>query len=145
MDAAPLRLQLANDLSALEPTRLALLDYLLPHGPSARAVYAVELVLEEVLSNQVKYAFNSSDAAGARPEPLIEFSAWTEAGTVMLKFVDSGVAFDPLQAEAPVPPTSIDVAPVGGLGVVLVRKFAASASYQRRDDRNCLTIGVALA
>lgn len=139
----PLRLRLAKDLGALEPARLAVLDYLLPHGPSARAVYAVELVLEEVLSNQIKYAFG--DVAGAGPEPIIELSAWTQPGNVMLQFEDTGLAFDPLQAAAPLPPASIDVAPVGGLGVVLVRKFASSASYQRRDGRNCLTIGVALA
>lgn len=145
MGAAPLRLQLAKDLSALEPARLAVLDFLLPHGPSARAVYAVELVLEEVLSNQVKYAFSDGAAATASPDPLIELTAWTDGGNVMLQFEDSGVAFDPLQAAAPVVPTSIDLAPVGGLGVVLVRKFASSASYQRRDGRNCLTIGVALA
>jgi anti-sigma regulatory factor (Ser/Thr protein kinase) len=145
MGTAPLRLQLANNLDALEPARLAVLDYLLPHAPSPRAVYAVELVLEEVLSNQVKYAFSDGPAAGADQQPPIELTAWTEPGTVMLQFEDSGVAFDPLQATAPVPPASIDVAPVGGLGVVLVRKFAASASYERRDGRNCLTIGVALA
>ena len=144
MGTAQLRLQLANDLSALEPARLAVLDFLLPHGPSARAVYAVELILEEVLSNQVKYAFSDGDAPGERPEPRIELTAWTELGNLMLQFEDSGVAFDPLQAEAPLPPTSIDVAPVGGLGVVLVRKFASSASYQRRAGRNCLTLGVAL-
>ena len=145
MGSVPLRLQLANDLSALEPARLAVLDFLLPHEPSARAVYAVELILEEVLSNQVKYAFRDGAAPTTTSDPLIELTAWTEGGSVMLQFKDSGVAFDPLQAVAPVPPTSIDVAPVGGLGVVLVRKFASCASYQRRDGRNCLTIGVALA
>jgi len=145
MGTAPLRLRLANDLGVLELARLAVLDYLLPLGPSARAVYAVELVLEEVLSNQVKYAFDAGADAGAGPEPVIELTAWTEPGTVMLQFEDSGVAFDPLQAAAPVAPTSIDVAPVGGLGVVLVRRFASSASYQRREGRNFLTVGVALA
>ena len=139
MADAPLRLQVANHLDALEPARLAVLNYLQPQAPSARAVYAIELVLEEVLSNQIKYA--SADAAGAG----IELTASLAHGSVLLHFEDSGVAFDPLQAAAPLPPASIDVAPVGGLGLVLVRKFASSTSYQRREGRNCLTIGVALA
>lgn len=144
MGTPPLRLQLANDLSALEPARLAVVDYLLPHAPSPRAIYAVELVLEEVLSNQIKYAFSADAEHGAGADPLLELTVWTEPGAVMLQFEDNGAAFDPLQAAAPVAPTSIDVAPVGGLGVVLVRKFASSATYQRREGRNCLTIGVAL-
>ena len=145
MAAAPLRLRLAKDLSALEPARQAVLDFLLPSAPSARAVYAVELVLEEMLSNQIKYAFSEGHEPSAGAEPMIELTVWTEPGAVMLQFEDNGVAFDPLQAAAPVAPTSIDVAPVGGLGVVLVRKFVSSATYQRREDRNRLTLGVALA
>ncbi len=144
MGTPPLRLQLANDLSALEPARLAVVDYLLPHAPSPRAIYAVELVLEEVLSNQIKYAFSAGAEHAAGADPLLELTVWTEPGAVMLQFEDNGAAVDPLQAAAPVAPTSIDVAPVGGLGVVLVRKFASSATYQRREGRNCLTIGVAL-
>lgn len=139
MADAPLRLQVAADLGALEPTRLAVLNYLQPQAPSARALYAIELVLEEVLSNQIKYA-----SAGTA-EPDIELTLRLEPGTVLLHFEDSGVAFDPLRAAAPLPPASIDVAPIGGLGLVLVRKFASSTSYQRRAGRNCLTIGVALA
>lgn len=145
MADAPLRLQLANDLGALEPARLAVLEFLLPHAPSARALYAVELVLEEVLSNQVKYAFSRGDGRSPDAAPLIALSAWTETGSVMLQFEDNGAAFDPLQAASPLPPASIDVAPVGGLGVMLVRKFASSMTYQRLEGRNCLTIGVALA
>ena len=145
MAAAPLHLRLAKNLSALEPARQAVLDFLLQNAPSARAVYAVELVLEEVLSNQIKYAFSEGDERSAGAEPLIELTVWTEPGAVMLQFEDNGMAFDPLQAAAPAAPASIDVAPVGGLGVVLVRKFVSSATYQRREDRNRLTLGVALA
>ena len=53
-----LRLQLASDRTALEPARLAVLDFLAPFSPSARTVYAIELVLEEVLTNEIKYAFD---------------------------------------------------------------------------------------
>jgi anti-sigma regulatory factor (Ser/Thr protein kinase) len=142
---APLRLRIGHDIGALEPARQAVLDHLGAQAPSARAVYAIELVLEEVLSNQIKYAFSDAAGRSTGAEPLIELTVWTEPGAVLLQFEDNGAAFDPLQAAAPVAPTSIDVAPVGGLGVVLVRKFASRASYQRREGRNCLTIGVALA
>jgi anti-sigma regulatory factor (Ser/Thr protein kinase) len=139
MEGPALRLQLANDRSALEPARLAVLAFLAPFSPSARAVYAIELVLEEVLTNEIKYAFDD------RAEHSIELTVGLEPEAVVLHFEDGGVAFDPLQASAPPAPTTLDDAPVGGLGLVLVRSFATSATYERRDGRNCLTIAVALA
>jgi anti-sigma regulatory factor (Ser/Thr protein kinase) len=134
-----LRLRLANDAAALESTRLALLDFLQAFAPSAKAVYAVELVLEEVLTNQFKYA------VAGRADAHIEFAAHIEHGHVVLSFEDDGPAFDPLQAPAPPPPRSIEEAPIGGLGLVLVRRFASSVSYVRRNGRNGLTAHVALA
>ena len=136
---ASLRLRPVNGSAALEALRLAVLEFLAPLSPSARAVYAIELVLEEVLTNQFKYAH--ADAAA----PPSELPVRVEPDEVVLYFEDSGIAFDPLQADPPRPPKSIDDAPVGGLGLVLVRSFAKSATYERRDGRNCLTIGVARA
>jgi anti-sigma regulatory factor (Ser/Thr protein kinase) len=40
-------------------------------------------------------------------------------------------------------PSSIDIAVPGGLGLMLVRKFAQSMSYERTDGRNCLRIRIA--
>lgn len=134
--AAGLRLQVAPDRSALEPARLAVLAYLAPHAMSAAAVYAVELVLEEVLSNQIKYAFTEHAATA------LSLSVDVQAGAIVIGFEDDGRAFDPLQAAAPAPPTSIEQATVGGLGLVLVQRFATSARYERVGGRNRLTIAI---
>lgn len=128
-----LKLRLADGSTALETARLAVLDYLAPFAPSAKAVYAIELVLEEVLTNQIKYA--------AAP---IEVMLHLEAGLAVLHFEDGGAAFDPLQAPTPPVPASLDDAPIGGLGLMLVRRFAKTARYERIGERNRLTIGVAL-
>ena len=134
--AAGLRLQVVSDPTALEPTRLAVLAYLAPHALSAQAVYAVELVLEEVLTNQIKYAF-----VGRVASP-VTLSVDVDAGDVVIGFEDDGLAFDPLQAAEPPWPESIQQAQVGGLGLVLVHRLAKSASYERLDERNRLTITI---
>ena len=128
-----LKLRLADGSAALEGARLALLDYLAPFAPSAKAVYAIELVLEEVLTNQFKYA--------AAP---LDLMLHVEAGLAVWQFEDGGAAFDPLQAPTPPVPASLDDAPIGGLGLMLVRRFAKTASYERLDGRNRLRIGVDL-
>ena len=135
--AAGLRLQIASDPTALEPTRLTVLAFLAPHALSARAVYAIELVLEEVLSNQFKYAFAGVAAGAAEPVGL---SVNVTANRIELLFEDRGMAFDPLQAPAPPGARSIEEARVGGLGLGLVRQFTHLAHYERRDGGNRLTL-----
>jgi anti-sigma regulatory factor (Ser/Thr protein kinase) len=132
-DGPPLKLCLAGDSAALESARVAVLDYLAPFAPGAKAVYAVELVLEEVLTNQFKYA--------AAP---IDLMLHVEPRLAVLQFEDGGAAFDPLQAPTPPSPSSLDEAKVGGLGLMLVRRFARTARYERIGERNRLTIGVTL-
>ena len=134
--AAGLRLQVEPDLSALEPTRLAVLAFLAPHALSAQALYAVELVLEEVLTNQIKYAF------AGRTTSAVALSVDVARGDVVIGFADDGLAFDPLQAAEPVWPSSLQQAQVGGLGLMLVQRLAKSAAYERVDERNRLTITI---
>jgi len=65
-----------------------------------------------------------------------------EPDEIVLRFDDNGKVFNPLDAPAPTLPGSIEAAVPGGLGLVLVRRFAESVDYERRDGRNRLTIGV---
>jgi sigma-B regulation protein RsbU (phosphoserine phosphatase) len=137
--ATPARLQLSvgNRLAALEPTRLAVREFLSPYRLSAEAIYGVELVLEEILVNAIAYAF----PAGG--EHSIALTIEVLPDTLQLRFEDRGVAFDPLHTRASAAPTAIGRAPLGGRGLLLVRKFARAADYRRSHDRNQLTITLA--
>jgi anti-sigma regulatory factor (Ser/Thr protein kinase) len=137
-EGALLRLTLANERAMLESTRLAVVDFLTGRRLSARTVFGVELILEEVLTNMIKYAFSD----GARH--MIDVSVQIDPDQVVMQFEDGGLAFDPLRATAPAtPPTSLDNVVPGGLGLVLLRKFAKTVAYERRDSRNRLTVAVA--
>jgi anti-sigma regulatory factor (Ser/Thr protein kinase) len=134
-----LRLKLASRFDALEAARLGVLRFLAPHHPSPRALYAVELVLEEALTNTIKYAFPD----GANHE--IDLTVGIEADGIVLRFEDDGVAFDPLQAPPPRVPSTIEEAVPGGLGIALLRRHCSAADYRRLGDRNVLTVRVSSA
>jgi anti-sigma regulatory factor (Ser/Thr protein kinase) len=134
---AQLLLTLANDRDAFDATRQAVLDFLNPYAPSEQALFNIELILEESLMNVIWHAF--SDQADHRIDLLVQ----VDPQQIVLRFEDDGIAFDPLQASEPVLPTSLDDAVPGGLGLMLVRKFAKSVAYERSGDRNRLTIAVA--
>ena len=53
---------------------------------------------------------------------------------------DDGPAFDPLAAQAPDTTLGLDERPVGGLGLMLVRRLMDDVAYERRDGRNHLRL-----
>ncbi|MBR1990799.1 MAG: SpoIIE family protein phosphatase [Bacteroidales bacterium] len=94
----------------------------------------LNLALEEAVSNVMLYAY-PEDKKGT---VLIE----AEKGDTQITFVisDSGVPFDPTrQPEADIT-LSAEERSIGGLGVHLVRQIMDSIAYQRKDDKNILTL-----
>jgi anti-sigma regulatory factor (Ser/Thr protein kinase) len=53
---------------------------------------------------------------------------------------DDGRAFDPLQAERPPPPVNLEEAPIGGLGIHLIRSMLDECHYRREAGWNRLTL-----
>jgi anti-sigma regulatory factor (Ser/Thr protein kinase) len=136
-DGSQLQLTLTNDRAGFDETRLAVLKLLAPHAPSPQLLFNVELILEETLMNVIWHAFPD------QAEHPITLSVRVEPEDVVMHFEDDGIAFDPLLAPVPKLPTSIDEAVPGGLGLMLVRKFARTVAYERNNGRNCLTVSVA--
>ena len=53
---------------------------------------------------------------------------------------DRGLAFDPWEAPEPVRPTSLEEAPIGGLGIHLMRRVSDGLGYRRDGGGNVLTL-----
>ena len=136
-----------HDLARLWPWIEALAaEYAVP----AETQFAIQLCLEEALSNIVRHGYR-----GQPDQPItVEYTTPTvggsmPAGTQKLVFTveDRAPAFDPLSPsaveEAPAP-TLIGQLQDGGRGIRLMRKFAGSLTYQRLPGGNRLTIGFAL-
>jgi anti-sigma regulatory factor (Ser/Thr protein kinase) len=134
---APLRLALPNDASAVETARQAVLAHLQGQALSPRALYRLELVLEETLMNRFWHAFPQ----GGRH--TVDLAVQLTAETLELCFQDDGVAFDPTRAEPPPVAASLQQARPGGLGLMLTRKAALACDYQRRDGHNRFTVTLA--
>jgi anti-sigma regulatory factor (Ser/Thr protein kinase) len=87
-----------------------------------------EVVFEELASNAIRHGF----ARGSRQQ--VRVCAAVTPETLTLVFEDDGVPFDPLARAAPAPLTDLASAPVGGLGIALVARLAASLSYEAPQD-----------
>ena len=97
------------------------------------------LVLEELATNALFY--------GGPPEPGIEINMEPGPHGLTVEISDDGRPFDPLRDG---PPTPIIVpgsgrAPVGGLGLHLVRTMTDQLSYRREQGKNRLTMTISQA
>lgn len=135
-----LALRLDADLRSFEEARLRLRAFLEEGGASERAIHRSELVFEEVCVNVIRYAYPGR-RAGSRP---IHAEARIDQDEIVLAIEDEGLPFDPTAAPAHVPAASLDDARVGGRGIALARLWTRRMSYARTQERNRMTLVVAL-
>jgi len=109
------------------------------NGLPASALYDFNVVLDEVVSNILKYGYPH----GARKEVRLQLSLGN--GVVAMEVEDDGASFDPLQHPPPDPSVALADRTVGGLGVHLVRRLMDEVSYARVGNSNRLTVRKRLA
>ncbi len=127
---APLHLQVAVDRPGLRHAAQALREWLAAEGVAGEAAYGAELALEELGSNLLRHC---SPAASATH---LVITAVGQGNTLELALLDDGPAFDPTQASRPDLERPISERPIGGLGLLLVRRMAASLAYTRTPAGN---------
>ncbi len=137
LPAARIVLELPSRREACETARLEVDRFLAPWQPDAAALFAIELVLEEVLMNIIWHAH--ADA----PDAAIVLSVEVQDQSFRLRFEDQGRPFDPTAAAPPTRPATLEDARPGGLGIALLHKFAHAIDYERAGGRNCLTVTIA--
>ncbi len=96
--------------------------------------YAINLALEELLTNTISYGFEKG------PGHEIEVRIGIEAGEAVIEVIDNARPFDPTKASAPDLNASIEDRLVGGLGVYLVKTMMDEVKYRRDGGRNHVTL-----
>jgi anti-sigma regulatory factor (Ser/Thr protein kinase) len=105
-------------------------------GFSKERITEIELALEEILVNIIKYAYNDCSLDGD-----IEITCSNDcAQSFVIEIVDSGKAFDVLSVREPDISAGIDERQIGGLGIFFVKRLMADVRYLREEDQNKLTL-----
>ena len=94
----------------------------------------MNMVFDELLNNIISYAYSDDD------EHDIEIRLKLSENRLMVSIVDDGTPFNPLNVDSPDIELSLGERKVGGLGLHLVRKVIDKVSYQRRIDKNMITL-----
>ena len=105
----------------------------------APQVDRLELALHEVLANVLAHG-----GSAARAEPIricIEVREKATTGEARVKVRDAGMPFDPTGAPEHTPARTLAEAPLGGLGLPLIRRCSDWMSYRREGGRNHFVFG----
>ena len=95
---------------------------------------SINLALEEIVSNVMLYAYPDTQSGRV----LVEAEKF--ADRIVFTISDSGVAFDPTEQPEPDLSLSVEERPIGGLGIHLVRQIMDEIQYERRQNKNQLTL-----
>lgn len=105
------------------------------HDCPPKALYQIEVAIEEILVNIASYAgLSESDGIEIRCDVL------ENPLRVVIQFLDGGIPFDPLAKSDPdISPEAI-MEREGGLGIFMVKKMMDDVSYVYENGKNTLTI-----
>jgi anti-sigma regulatory factor (Ser/Thr protein kinase) len=145
------QLNLSSRLAELNRVALWVESLAVEHDLPPELVFAVNLCMEEALSNVIRHGY------GGEPDHAIAIRCSIRsirssrqpaegAGELIFAIEDRAPHFNPLeavQAEAAASQTLDEIVP-GGQGVRLLRKFAGSVLYEPLPDGNRLTIGFSI-
>ena len=129
---ASMSVTLINDQSEVERLSRLVDAFGEAQGVPPEILLNVNLALDEVITNIIRYAHGDG-----RQHP-IDVRLAIESGVLTAQVEDDGRPFNPLDVPVPDLNASLDERPIGGLGIHLVRTMMTSVEYRRENGRNVL-------
>jgi anti-sigma regulatory factor (Ser/Thr protein kinase) len=129
----PLTLTVPARLEAIEAICDAVDAAALAAGFDERDRYACQLAAGEACENIVKHGYSDRSSGD------IEVRLQAAAHDLTIELLDSAPPFNP--ASLPYSALwSVEDPPIGGLGLVIIHRVMDEVRYERRDDKNRLTM-----
>ncbi|MFA9612459.1 MAG: ATP-binding protein [Deltaproteobacteria bacterium] len=132
--AYTLSISFANDMQELTHVLQVVNVFLEPRALPSKLVYAVNLILEEILMNIIKYGYDDGESHE------IEVQIEVEQEEIALTVIDDGREFNPLTVPPPDHSKSAMDRLEEGLGLQFVRHMRNAIEYRREEDKNILKI-----
>ena len=129
-----LELSLANDLQEIARAAERIDEYCAARELSPQIAYAVNLSIDEILTNTISYGYDDGEAH------LIGLTLRLDGDTLVVVIEDDGRPFDSSQETDPNIDATLEERALGGLGLFLVQQMMDDVDYRRQDERNVVTL-----
>jgi anti-sigma regulatory factor (Ser/Thr protein kinase) len=104
------------------------------HSFPGKSLHAVQLALEEHLTNIMRYGYDDDR------EHHIKVRMAFCTPELRIEVEDNGRPFNPLAHPSPDLSLPLDQRPIGGLGIHMIRKSLDALEHRRENDRNILVM-----
>ena len=129
-----MRIIVKNDHLALDIIFEGISNFCLIYEVPDCIEHNLKVIVDELVSNIINYSTSADN------NDKIYLSISKKNNDIKLKITDFGERFNPLLRADPDISSDIDDRAIGGLGIYLVRQFSKEVRYQRKDDKNILTV-----
>jgi serine/threonine-protein kinase RsbW len=134
------RVSVRADSAAMRQVDAFVAAFVSEQGIAADDAARVLILLEELLTNLVKYGYPD------RAEPgRAEIALALNGSRLEIEFIDDGCAFDPMAGPSPNLDEPLEERPIGGLGLHLLRSLTEVVRYERRDNKNVIRLSRSIA
>ena len=115
------------------PNVIEFVTKMLGENANGKLVFELELICEEVFVNICNCAYGENVGKA-------EIEACKLSDCIVVKFIDSGKKFNPLEIAEPNIHTPLEERSIGGLGIFMTKKLSDALSYERSNGKNIFTI-----
>lgn len=137
MKAMTFEATINTSFGQLEETGVAAHGFLAANLVSPEVSYKIELALEEMVTNIIKYGYDKPSE-----ENTAHIRIEINSSSVVMTLIDSGHEFNPLKMQAPDTSKDLNSRPIGGVGIHLTRNMTSKMEYRREKEKNILEITV---
>jgi len=133
-DGAQLQITIINQLAEIDRVNDAFNEFAEGYDIPMKLSLKINMVFDELLANVISYAYDDGE------EHQIEIAISCDGARLAIDITDDGVPFNPFTREDPDTTLSLDERDIGGLGIHLVKNTMDEMLYQRRHNRNTVTL-----
>lgn len=130
----PLELTLHNRASEIPLAHQALDEFVAKQVLPVRDLPRLHVAIEEHLANIISHGYSPQQSG------TIQLRLSVVSSGLRVEIEDDASPFNPLEAPEVDTSVPLEQKPLGGLGVLLIRKSVDKLSYIRKDQRNLLTM-----
>ena len=105
------------------------------YGCGMKEQMAIDVAIDELFANIAHYAYHPETGYAT-----VQVDVLRDPLSVEVTFIDNGKQYDPLAKEDPDTTLSVEDRPIGGMGILIVKKSMDAVNYEYKDGKNILTI-----
>ncbi len=132
-----LKFKIHNDFKELKILNRSIRTFLSSINIPSKTIYNVDLILEEMITNIIKYGYDDNG------KHKVEINLNITSKHIRIRIIDDGKEFNPVLSPTPETDIPLEDMKIGGLGIYIVKNISKNnIKYKRYKDRNIYRIKI---